>query len=80
MYLGWAGTLTYLIIGGRAGNRLGFEATRWRGGRGVGLAGPLGGRRLRKRGGRERRRAHGVRDAVPAGPTPRLTRLGYRAV
>ena len=31
---------------------------------------PLGARRLRKRGGRERRRAHGVRDAVSDGPIP----------
>ena len=37
---------------------------------------PLGGRGLRKRRGRERRRAHGVRDAVSEGPIPLPPRLG----
>jgi len=37
---------------------------------------PLGARRLHKRGGRERRRAHGVRDAVSDGPIPLPPRLG----
>ena len=36
----------------------------------MGSAGLLGGRRLRKRGGREYERAHGVRDACPPGPSP----------
>lgn len=31
---------------------------------------PLGARRLHKRGGRERRRGHGVADAVSDGPIP----------
>ena len=35
---------------------------------GMGSERPHGGRRLRKRGGRVRRRAHGVRDAVSDGP------------
>ena len=36
---------------------------------------PLGGRRLHKRGGRERRRGHGVADAVSDGPIPLPPRL-----
>ena len=41
-----------------------------RAGRGMGSAGLLGGRGLRKRGGREYERAHGVRDACPPNPYP----------
>ena len=37
---------------------------------------PLGARRLRKRGGREGRRGHGVADAVSEGPIPLPPRLG----
>ena len=40
------------------------------GGKGMGSERPHGGRRLHKRGGRVRRRAHGVRDAVSDGPIP----------
>ena len=41
----------------------------------MGVEGPLGGRSLRKSGGRERRRGHGVADAVSEGPIPLPPRL-----
>src|SRR3989338_9216884 len=46
-----------------------------RGGKGMGSERPHGGRRLHKRGGRERRRGHGVADAVSDGPIPLPPRL-----